>query len=168
MVKEIEGSILDIGGGGEGIVYRVYLGQVVSIDNLLEELEESPDGPRKIVMDARQIAIPNEYFDNATAFFSFMYMPKLDHPSVIAEIKRILKNHGNFYLWEPDIETANPFIAELEINANGCQLNTTYGVYKEDTFQNASYYKALLNNRGFKLTLEENTTGRFYQCWGKV
>ena len=53
--KEWNGRILDIGGGGEGIIGRVYTGQVTAIDNRAEELEEAPDGPCKLVMDAAQL-----------------------------------------------------------------------------------------------------------------
>ena len=35
--KELNGRILDIGGGGEGIIGRLYREQVVAIDNRQEE-----------------------------------------------------------------------------------------------------------------------------------
>lgn len=37
--KELKGDILDIGGGGEGIIGRLYTNQVISIDNRKEELD---------------------------------------------------------------------------------------------------------------------------------
>lgn len=39
--KEPEGSILDIGGGGEGVIGRLYQEQVTAIDNRQEELNEA-------------------------------------------------------------------------------------------------------------------------------
>lgn len=95
LIKDIEGNILDIGGGGEGVISRVYPGQVVSIDN---RLEEAPDGPIKIVMDARHMLFTDNCFDNVTAFYSFIFMSKSDYPVVLSEVKRVLKNNGYLYL----------------------------------------------------------------------
>ena len=38
---DLRGSILDIGGGGEGVIGRLYGRQVVAIDNRQEELDEA-------------------------------------------------------------------------------------------------------------------------------
>lgn len=40
--KELEGAILDVGGGGEGVIGRIYGPRVVAIDNRQEELDEAP------------------------------------------------------------------------------------------------------------------------------
>lgn len=40
--KKLNGSILDIGGGGEGVIGQLYGQQVVAIDKLQEELDEAP------------------------------------------------------------------------------------------------------------------------------
>ena len=45
--KEMTGEILDIGGGGEGIIGRVYGQQVTAIDNIQEELDEAPSSCKK-------------------------------------------------------------------------------------------------------------------------
>lgn len=42
--KELDGEILDVGGGGEGTIGRLYGSQVTAIDNRQEELDEAPDG----------------------------------------------------------------------------------------------------------------------------
>ncbi len=44
LVKELDGKILDIGGGGEGVIGRLYTSQVVAIDNNQAELDEAPGG----------------------------------------------------------------------------------------------------------------------------
>lgn len=62
--KEITGNIHDIGGGGEGIIGSIYTEQVIAIDNRLNELEEAPDGPIKIVMYARQLSFEGECFES--------------------------------------------------------------------------------------------------------
>lgn len=50
--KTLTGPILDLGGGGEGIIGRIYGRQATAIDNRQEELDEAPDGPKKLLMDA--------------------------------------------------------------------------------------------------------------------
>ena len=42
--KELIGTILDIGGGGEGVIGQLYGEQVVAIDNSQEELDEVETG----------------------------------------------------------------------------------------------------------------------------
>ena len=53
--KELDGTVLDIGGGGEGIIGRLYADQVTAIDNRQEELDEAPGACRKLLMDATGI-----------------------------------------------------------------------------------------------------------------
>ena len=72
--KELCGSILDIGGGGEGIIGRLYKSAVTAIDNVQEELDEAPDCCKKLLMDAAELDFDNESFDNVTFFYSLMYM----------------------------------------------------------------------------------------------
>lgn len=44
---EVEGRILDIGSGGEGIIGRLMGEQVIAIDPSARELEEAPAAPPK-------------------------------------------------------------------------------------------------------------------------
>ena len=67
-----EGYILDIGGGGEGVIGRLKGQDVIAIDQRQEELEDAAEGPLKIVMDARELKFLNESFTTVTAFFSLM------------------------------------------------------------------------------------------------
>ena len=41
--QDLQGRILDLGGGGEGVVGRRWGRQVTAIDNRQEELDEAPD-----------------------------------------------------------------------------------------------------------------------------
>jgi ubiquinone/menaquinone biosynthesis C-methylase UbiE len=167
MQKEIKGSILDVGGGGEGVISRLYPEQAVVIDNRLEELEEAPKGVIKLVMDARSMTFTEECFDNVTLFYSFMYMQKSDYHKVVAEIVRVLKLNGHLHLWDADITEANPFLTHLEIEYPDHSLNTTYGIYKEDANQNSEYFKGILKNYNLKMITEKNEDGHFYQKWEK-
>ena len=71
--KEMTGEILDIGGGGEGIIGRVYGQQVTAIDNIQEELDEAPSSCKKMLMDASELEFSDETFDHVTFFF-FTYV----------------------------------------------------------------------------------------------
>ncbi|MDO9026727.1 MAG: hypothetical protein Q7U87_02470, partial [bacterium] len=64
-----DGLVLDVGGGGSGVIGQLKGPQAVAIDLLLSELEEAPQGPLKIVMDAKELEFMDETFSAATAFF---------------------------------------------------------------------------------------------------
>ena len=72
--RELCGSILDVGGGGEGIIGRLYPEQVIAIDNCPEELEEARGNFDLRLMDAAQMQFESASFDHVTFFFSLMYM----------------------------------------------------------------------------------------------
>lgn len=166
--NNIAGSILDIGGGGEGIISRVYRNQVVAIDNRADELNEFPEGTIKIVMDARKMAFTNGCFDNVTAFYSFMYMSKSDHLFVLSEIKRVLKPHGHLHIWDTSIAQADPFITNLEIEIGDILINTSYGISKANACQNPEYFRKISKKSGFELISENISSGHFYQHWIKL
>ena len=97
---EASGYILDIGGGGEGIIGRLKGEQVIAIDPSIRELEEAPSGPLKVVMDARDLQFLDSTFLTATAFFTLMYIKAADHERVLSEVLRALKPGGRFLIWE--------------------------------------------------------------------
>src|SRR5579864_4997675 len=66
---QASGYILDIGGGGEGIIGLMKPSQVIAIDLSKQELEDAPAGPLKIIMDATDLKFLDTSFDTATAFF---------------------------------------------------------------------------------------------------
>lgn len=69
--KLLDGQrILDIGGGGEGIISTLYKEKVVAIDIRIEELNEiSEISSFKIVMDATKLTFADDQFERTTAFF---------------------------------------------------------------------------------------------------
>ena len=94
------GFILDIGGGGEGIIGQLKGDQVVAIDRIKHELEEAPAGPLKIVMNAGDMQFLDASFATATAFFSLMFMPAAEHGTVFGEVFRVLAPGGRFLIWD--------------------------------------------------------------------
>ncbi len=165
--RELDGLILDIGGGGEGVIAQLYPGQVIAIDNRLDELEEAPSQAVKIVMDAREMSFTDSCLDNVTAFYSFMYISEEDHGKVLSEIKRVLKSKGQFHIWDTEIKEANPFLADLDISIQDYSIHTTYGIYKDEASQDAEYFKQIISDLGLTLINESNESGHFYQCWQK-
>ena len=140
LVQEIEGSILDIGGGGEGILGRLYCSQVTAIDNCQEELDEAPGGYDKMLMDGTALTFEDNRFCNVTFFYTLMYMQREEQRQALREAARVLRPGGRLYIWDAEILSAypEPFCAELDISLPGEQIHTTYGVVKMDTQDRAS------------------------------
>lgn len=162
MDKTIKGTILDIGGGGEGIIGRIYQSQVTAIDNRQEELDEAPKGFTKLLMDACNLKFGDSIFDNVSLFYTLMYIDKNKHNKVIKEAYRVLKKGGELYIWDTIINEANPFLVELNIDIGDSTVNTTYGVYKENAFQDKDYYKSICEEREFYLIEESLYNNQFY------
>ena len=85
---DASGLVLDIGGGGEGIIGQIKGKQVVAIDPSIRELEGAPDGPLKIVMDAGDMLFLDDAFDVVTSFFTLMYIKGSEHEKVFIERSR--------------------------------------------------------------------------------
>jgi GNAT superfamily N-acetyltransferase/ubiquinone/menaquinone biosynthesis C-methylase UbiE len=151
------GAILDIGGGGEGVIGLIAGQRVVAIDRLKEELEEAPAGPLKIVMDARDLQFLDGSFETATAFFSLMYMGNEDHPRVFAEVFRALAPGGRFLIWDavmPPRSDEKKDIAVFPISVElpgGKEVSTRYGVRWPTEGRDAAYYKQLAKASRFEV-----------------
>ncbi len=162
--KNFEGRILDIGGGGEGIIGQLKGDQVVSIDKNKGELLEAMDAgdlkSLKINMDATNLLFLDNSFYTITAFFSLMYMNPKVHKLVFKEIHRILRDEGTFVIWDPIIPI-NPsqtdvfYIIFLEITLNDQNLiHTGYGT-NWNKHQDLMYYINLGKEVGFKVIHKE-------------
>lgn len=135
LFRELNGNILDIGGGGEGIIGRLYREQVTAIDNRQEELDEAPDGFEKLLMDATDLRYADSSFDHVTFFFALMFMSTEEQKQAIMEAARVLKDSGEIHIWDCDIASAypKPFCVDVEIQLPTEHITTTYGVGKLDT-----------------------------------
>lgn len=160
--KTIRGTILDIGGGGEGIIGSIYQDQVIAIDNRQEELDEAPEGFIKLLMDACNLEFEDESFENVTLFYTLMYIKKEQQSKVIQEAYRVLEKEGHLYIWDSNIKIANPFVVNLNIDTGISMINTTYGIYKEDAFQDDKHFKFICEDVGFKLVEDFVYNSQFY------
>lgn len=153
-------KILDIGGGGEGIIGQYYGDKVISIDPSKAELEEAPDGPIKVVMDARKLGFLDNSFHAVTSFFTLMYIDKVDHKKVFSEIYRVLKCEGAFVLWDTKIpkydeRAKDIFVIKLSIKIQNKTIHTGYGTLWKDKQQDIEYYIKLGKEAGFKVAKRE-------------
>ena len=132
--RELNGKILDIGGGGEGVIGRLYKSQVVAIDILQDELDEAPTGFEKILMDATRLDFNDNSFDHITSFYTLMFMSAEDQKRTISEAARVLAN-GEVHIWDCDILSAypEPFCVDVAIQLPDEHIFTTYGIVKKDT-----------------------------------
>lgn len=159
--KEIKGDrILDIGGGGEGVIGLCYGNRVVAIDPNADELKESAGGPLKIVMDARELSFLDSTFDAVTSFFTLMYIDKCDHEKVFSEVYRVLKEDGELILWDAiipkyDGSEKDIYVIRLEIMAITKLIKTGYGVFRKDKEQDIEYFIEMGKKAGFKVVKEE-------------
>lgn len=162
-----EGLILDIGGGGEGVIGQLKGRQVIAIDLIKRELEDAPGGPLlKIVMDARALGFLDGVFDTATVFFTFMYIMPADHAKVFAELGRVLRPGARLLVWDPVFpDHAAPdkpkIMYPLRVRLPGKEINTGYGVGIREG-QGADHFVELAKAAGFDLVTRKDEAGWFY------
>ena len=153
---EIDGFILDIGGGGEGIIGKLNGNQVVAIDTNERELEETENEALKVVMDATDLKFLPESFSVCTSFFSLMYIPKNKHLKVFKEIHRVLKDDGKFLVWDAKIPSRignyKAFMVRLKIRLPREEIEAGYGVKWQS--QDAEYFKKLAKKTKFEVVNE--------------
>jgi ubiquinone/menaquinone biosynthesis C-methylase UbiE len=163
-----EGLILDIGGGGEGVIGQLKGAQVVAIDAMPRELSEAPAGPLKIVMDARELKFLDNTFSTVTAFFSFMFMPPHDHARVFQEIFRVLTPKGRFMLWDIEIQKRpepqrDLLVFPLQVTLPATLIHTGYGTPYTERSITMEDYIALAKESGFQ-ALDRRQSGQNFFC----
>jgi len=165
---ESSGYVLDVGGGGEGIIGILKGGEVVAIDVRRSELEEAPGGPLKIVADARDLPFLDETFKTATAFFSLMYLKSSpDYQEVFAEVFRVLEPGGRFLVWDARItrpaETEKPsYVILLRVRVNGREIETGYGQPWPRDAHEPAFYVARADEAGFEIAAREEDGQLFF------
>lgn len=157
LLPEYEGNlILDIGGGGEGIIGKLYGNNVVSIDLRKEELIECDNESLKIVMDAKELQFLDNTFDTVTSFYTMMYMTRATQDKAISEVYRVLKPGGLFEIWDAQIPKYDGtikdiFVSNLNINMPGREpICTGYGVLMDEFGQDEAAIKQIAISKGFK------------------
>jgi SAM-dependent methyltransferase len=162
-----EGFILDIGGGGEGIIGQLKGAQVVAIDPSKRELVDAAPGPLKIIMDGSELKFMDATFKTVTAFFSFMFIPLALREKVFAEAWRVLAPGGHFKMWDtlvpPRGEHSEEYFAvRLEIHLPDREVSTAYGLpWPVEGYDLESYLHAA-QAAGFEVVTQEQQGVLFY------
>lgn len=93
-----DGLIIDIGGGGEGLVSRLEKDRVCVVDISLNKIREAQiyGAPAQwVVSDGRHLCFRTGSFDIATLWFSLGYMRSWNTKElVMREVQRVLKPEG--------------------------------------------------------------------------
>ncbi len=152
--------VLDIGGGGEGIIGRFLGEKVISIDKNKKELLEAVkahSSALNILMDARDLKFLEKSFNYVTSFFTLMYIPKNERFKVLKEIFRVLRPNGLFKIWDveiPEYEGGLPdvFVVPLKITFSNQKIETGYGVKWEEHEQSIKDYIKTAEKIGFEVT----------------
>lgn len=163
-------NILDVGGGGEGVIARHSGHSVVAIDRRKDELEETADIGLKIVMDACNMAFLDRTFENITSFYTLMYMDLKSVKAFLKEAYRVLKPNGLLWIWDTEIPCLNEsdiFIVPLEVKINTTHiLSTGYGVgWNRD--QTSQGLQKLISDAGFTVEKSVVLEHRFEYCCRK-
>lgn len=147
------GRLLDIGGGGEGVIAQAARTQVIAVDKYVSEIHEAkPKAPDALWTVANAAALPfaDHCFDNATAFFSCMYMSGDGQAGVFCETQRVLRKGGEFWIWDASMApTSQVFAIRLRVDLPGPRsIRTAYGVKAKE--QSAATIGSLLRQAGFE------------------
>ena len=129
-----EGLILDIGGGGEGLVSRIEGERVCALDIRMSEVREAQihGAPANwIVGDGQNLGFSGGSFDEVTLWFSLGYMRDWDTKRrVLEEAWRVLKEQGSISIMAskiPDSTEEFVFWAHFTL-PDGTVSKTGYGV----------------------------------------
>jgi len=149
--------ILDLGGGGEGIIGQMRGRQVVAIDLRVDELEDTPAGPIKVIADAKSLPFLDGSFDAATAFFFLMYVPDTERPAVLKEAFRVLRPGATLHVWdvvipERDDRPQQAFVVPVQAEFSTKVIQTGYGVTWDGREMSVESIEALALNAGFERT----------------
>ena len=161
------GYILDIGGGGEGVIGKLKSEQVVAIDPSMRELEGAAAGPLKIIMDARDLQFLDCTFNTATSFFTLMYIKAPDHENVFNEVFRVLIPNGMFLIWDvifPQRLDADKEVAvfPLLVKLPHEEIDAGYGVLWPEEGRDPSYYVNLAEKTGFVIVEQREKGHQFF------
>lgn len=163
---EAQGFILDLGGGGEGIIGRLKGKQVVAIDPDRGELAEAAEGPLKVMMDATDLKFLDASFEVVTSFFTLMYIEPSAHQQVFEETHRVLAPDGRFLIWDvrlpPRPDDKDVAVIPLSVALPSGEIDTGYGALWPDEPLDLAHYVTLTEDAGFKIVEQREPGHTFY------
>jgi len=162
-LEKLNGSVLDVGGGGEGTIAKTCGSGVVSIDIRKNEIIEAISRgavANWVLCDACSMPFKNNTFDVVTFFFSLMFIKTSEKKhTVLAEAKRVLKPNASLSLWDavirekPDL---NMIFVETVLS-DGQKIYTGYGVKgQKEKIQDLEFISKLGAEVGFEIAKTES------------
>lgn len=153
------GRVIDIGGGGEGVIGKAGGARVVAIDRRVSEIHEAKGKAANatwVVADATRLPCKSYSLDSATAFFSCMYMSDDVIREAFREAGRALKKGGEFWIWDAQmVPRGEVFAIRLRVDVGDQRtINTIYGVGAKE--QSAAGIAGLLREAGFESEVSIN------------
>jgi len=115
-----------------------------------------------IAADAGIMPFMSSCFDNATMFFSCMYMPDPVKKKVFRETKRVLKKGGELWIWGTRMsEKEKVFAVRMQTASPATsKISTIYGVGGKD--QSSDSICKLLQSSGFSPEIISDQKHRFF------
>ena len=165
---ERRGIIIDIGGGGEGLVSRIEGSRVFAVDIQMDEIREAGihDPPSNwFVADGMNLPFRNEMFDICTMWFSLGYMKDwLVKRTVLQEVYRVLKKDGlvSIIAMKIDCEEEKLVFKVDYYFPDGTPSRTGYGV-RGNQNQTIETISRLLDEIGFTIVETDD-----YVHWFKI
>ncbi len=156
-----KGLVLDIGGGGEGLVSRIAGDKVCAVDYRISEIREAQihNPPANwFTADGRAVPFQDSTFDMATLWFSLGYMNEWSvKGAVLTEVHRTLKREGMLLIMASRIDCNEPrLIFSVQFTLpDGTVSKTGYGV-RGNQNQTIDRIVALVREVGFKDIQSDN------------
>ena len=157
-----EGLIIDIGGGGEGLVSRIERSRVCVVDINLNKIREAMiygQASQWILSDGRMLSMKEEMFNVATLWFSLGYVQDWDSKArVLEEVARVLRQSGHISILGARIICSEPrFVMRALFHfPDGSISKMSYGMDGTQK-QDVETVVDLLQKTGFSnITCEDN------------
>jgi ubiquinone/menaquinone biosynthesis C-methylase UbiE len=161
------GLVLDVGGGGEGIVSRIEGSRVCAIDINLNEIREAQiygSSPQWLACSGESLPFRTAVFETATIWFSLDYVAdwKMKR-AIMREVFRVLRKEGSLSLMSSKIICREAkFVLRMRYTLpDGSVYQTGYGV-KGNQGQTADRISDIAEQTGFHITNKDDNGHWFY------
>jgi ubiquinone/menaquinone biosynthesis C-methylase UbiE len=157
-----KGWIIDIGGGGEGLVSRIETSRVCAVDINLDRIREAMihgQVSQWILSDGRMLSVKDERFSAATMWFSLGYVRDwASKTQVMSEVARVLKQSGHISILGAKIVCSEVrFVLRAHLHLpDGSVSQMSYGMSGGQN-QDIETVTKLLQETGYSdITCEDN------------
>lgn len=141
---------LDIGGGGESIIYRASEENITIIDLDFDNYKYS-NRATIINMDARKLDFTDKSFNSVSIFYTLMYINDNDILKVLKEAYRVLNKDGLIYIWDINIKNNDSdfIVAPIKVHGRKFNKNVTFASNEITLIRDSLYYLKALKKSGF-------------------